>query len=278
MNNQLSLNTLRVTNRANMKAVNLLLMMGLLISTASAHNLYAEYNQNLSANSEAEIWIAYGHGGSADTEIESLPLARMISPEGEETNLELDPYEGGLKGDVALGDTGCYILDMQMPSSLFDPSWYGSTGSKSLVEKYGRALLPVLSGEGYSWSGGDGLEIVPETDPYLLKAGQQFKARALWNGEPISGSFSAVLSRLPQDVLVVQHSQQTEADGVSIDGQIDFALSSPGLWTVSVEATIEESGTWKAEADDPQGHYQSGDELQYEQIAPTAYLTFWVWK
>lgn len=261
-----------------MKAVNLLLMMGLLISTASAHNLYAEYPQNLSANSEAEIWIAYGHGGSADTEIESLPLARMISPEGEETNLELDPYEGGLKGDVALGDTGCYILDMQMPSSLFDPSWYGSTGSKSLVEKYGRALLPVLSGEGYSWSGGDGLEIVPETDPYLLKAGQQFKARALWNGEPISGSFSAVLSRLPQDVLVVQHSQQTEADGVSSDGQIDFALSSPGLWTVSFEATIEESGTWKAESGDSQGHYQTGDELEYEQIAPTAYLTFWVWK
>ncbi|MGV8174129.1 MAG: DUF4198 domain-containing protein [Methanothrix sp.] len=251
-------------------------MMSLLVSTAAAHSLYAEYPQNLSSDSEVEIWIAYGHGGSADTQIDSLPVARMISPDHEETELELAPYEGGLKGKAALEESGCYILDLQMAASLFDPSWYGSSGSKSLVEKYGRALLPVQSGDGCNWSSHVGLEIVSETDPYLLRSGQEFKARAMWNGHPVPGSFSAVVARSPQDVLVIQHAQEAEAQGSSSDGQISFTTGRPGLWVVSFEATIDESGTWKAEEDDSQGHYRMGDELAYEQIAPTAYLTFWV--
>lgn len=264
-----------------MKAVILLLMtmiMGLLVPDAAAHLLYAEYPQNLSAYSDVEIWIAYGHGGSADTQIDSLPVARMVSPSQDETGLELASHEGGLMGEVTLESPGCHILDLQMAASLFDPSWYGSSGSKNLIEKYGRSLLPAESGEGYNWSSGMGLEIVPETDPYLLRSGQDFKARALWNGQMISGSFSAFVTRSPQDVLVIQHAQEAEAQGRSSDGQIDFTTDRAGLWVVCFEATIDESGTWKAEEDDIQGHYRKGDELQYEQIAPTAYLTFWVWE
>jgi cobalt/nickel transport protein len=47
---------------------------------------------------------------------------------------------------------------------------------------------------------------------------------------------------------------------------------------LSFEATLDETGTWTAEEDDSQGHYRKGDSLEYEQIAPTAYLTFWVGK
>lgn len=259
-----------------MKSACLLLLSGMLVSVAAAHSLYAEFPSDLSPDSNAEIWIAYGHGGSVDAQIDSLPVARFIPPYQDKTDLELAPYLDGLKGTVALEEPGCYILDLQMETALFDPTWFGAAGSKILVEKYGRALLPAGSGQGFGWSSGTGLEIVPETDPYGLKSDQGFKAKVLWNGKPISGSYNAVVTRSPQDILVIQHSQATELEGSSSDGELSFVITLPGLWILSFEATIDERGTWKAEQDDSQGHYKKGDELQYEQIAPTAYLTFWV--
>jgi hypothetical protein len=148
-----------------MKCMIMLLLLGMLISSAVAHTLYAEFPTNLAPNSKAEIWIAYGHGGSADTRIDSLPVANLISPDRGETEIELEPYQDGLKGLLALEKLGCYILDLQMESSFFNPYWFGAAGSKSLVARYGRALLPVQSGQGFGWSSGTGLEIVPKTDP-----------------------------------------------------------------------------------------------------------------
>jgi hypothetical protein len=261
-----------------MKSILHLLMLVALIASASAHSLYAEFPEKLSSGTESDIWIAYGHGGTADSVLLDLPVAKAILPDGGKVDLELEPYQGGLKGTVPLDEPGCYILDLQMETSFFDPAWFVSAGSKSLVEKYGRALLPAESGEGFGWSSGEGLEIVPTVDPYGLKTGDQFSARALWNGKPVGGSYSAVVTRLPEDVLVIQHAQETVVEGSTDDGLISFTLTEPGLWVLSFEATLDERGTWTAEEDDSQGHYRKGDELQYEQIAPTAYLTFWVGK
>jgi cobalt/nickel transport protein len=260
-----------------MKSISMLLLMGLiLVSNASAHSLYVEFPRDLSTDANAEFWIAYGHGGSADQELATLPVARIVSPSGQPKDLQMQPLQGGLKGDVAFPEPGCYIMDMQMDSTFFDPGWFGSSGSRSLVEKYGRALLPVRSGQGFGWSSGTGLEIVPETDPYGLKSGQEFKARALWNGKAATGSYIAVVVRSLEDVLVIQHAQQTEQEGSSSDGSISFTATRPGLWVLSYEATLDEAGEWTAGEDDPQGHYKKGEQLSFEQIAPTAYLSFWV--
>ncbi len=259
-----------------MKVVLHLIMLMALIEAASAHSLYAEFPEKLSHGSESDIWVAYGHAGTADSELLALLAAKAISPDGEAVDLELEPYQGGLKGQISLENQGCYILDLQMEPTFFDPAWYGSSGSKSLVEKYGRALLPAGSGEGFGWSSGKGLEIVPEIDPYELKSGDSFRARAIWNGRPVSGSYSAVVTRTPDDILVVQHAQETELEGSTADGEIIFQLTRPGLWVLSFEATLDETGTWTTKADDPQGRYKKGDKLEYEQLAPTAYLTFWV--
>ena len=254
----------------------LLLVLSALVASASAHSLYAEFPEKLTAGSEAEIWIAYGHGGTADSELLSLALARLIEPGGEKIDLELEPYQGGLLGRAAIGGPGCYILDLQAEPTFFDPSWFGAAGRRSLVEKYARSLMPVESGQGFGWSKGDGLEIVPETDPYLLRSGDELDALALWNGMPVAGSYSAVVTRSPEDVLMVQHSQEVELEGRTEDGSLSFLLTRPGLWVLSFEATLDETRSWKAAADDPKGNYKAGDELEYDQIAPTAYLTFWV--
>lgn len=259
-----------------MKTIALLMLLGLMISSAAAHSLYAEFPRDLPLDSETEFWIAYGHGGSADSQIDSLPLARLISPDGSESELLLDPYQDGLKGSAAFEEPGCYIMDLQMATTFFDPAWFGAAGKKSLVEKYGRALMPVQTGEGYDWSSGRGLEIVPQVDPCDLNSGEEFKAKALWNGKAVPGSHSAVITRSPDDVLVVQHVQEPELSGDSRDGIISFATGRAGLWVLTFEATIDESGTWTAALDDPSGNYRKGDKIDYEEVAPTAFLTFWV--
>jgi cobalt/nickel transport protein len=256
----------------------MLLLLSTLASSASGHTLYAEFSDELHPDTQADFWIAYGHGGSADAELLSLPVARLISPVDETTDLELKSYKDGFKGTAMLKQAGCYILDMQMESTLFNPSWFGAAGSTSLVQKFGRALMPVASGKGYDWSSGSGLEIVPETDPYELKSGDQFKARVLWNGQPVSGSLSTIITRQPVDVLMVQHAQETELEAESADGSININTTRPGLWVLSFEATIDESGTWDATSDDTAGHYKKSDHLDYEQMAPTAFLSFWVKK
>ena len=259
-----------------MKTLALLILLGLMLPIAVAHQLYAEFPQSLDSETSAEFWIAYGHGGSADTKIDSLPVAQLISPVGSTKDIEVVPFQDGLKGSVSLEEPGCYLLDLQMMTTFFDPASFGSSGSKSLVEKFGRVLLPYQSGEGYQWSSGTGLEIVPQTDPYQLKSGEEFRVRALWNGKPVPGSYSAVINRHPDDILVVQHVQDTEFTGESDDGSINFETGQPGLWVLSYEATIDESGSWTAVADDPSGNYKKGDKLIYDEIAPTASLTFWV--
>jgi hypothetical protein len=259
-----------------MRSIIFVLLRGMLVSSASAHSLYVEFPRDQSADSKADFWIAYGHGGSADQELISLPLARVISPDSQQEELNQEPFQDGLKGVVSLPDPGCYIMDLQMKTTFFNPEWFGAAGSSSLVEKYGRALMPVESGQGFSWSSGQGLEIVPEIDPYGLKSGDRFEAQALWNGEEVPGDYNAVVARLPDDMLVIQHAQETEIEDSSSNGKISFTTTKPGLWVLSFEATIDESGRWTAEEKDSQGHYQKGEELEYDQIAPTAYLTFWV--
>lgn len=261
-----------------MKGIALLSMLMALLAIASAHSLYAEFAEKPTLQSDMKVWIAYGHGGEADSELLDLPVARLISPEGKIADLVLEPYKSGLLGRISPGEKGCYILDLQAESTLFDPMWYGSSGNRNLVEKYARVLIPVQSGRGFDWSDGKGLEIVPETDPYGLKSGDEFKAKAFWNKKPIAGSYSAIVTRIPEDILVVQHAEKTEMEGSSPDGSLNLRLTRPGLWVLSFEATIDEKGVWKANADDLQGHYKAGDDLEYDQIAPTGFLTFWVEK
>ena len=153
------------------KKILILSVLMALTASASAHSLYAEFPEKLECGSEAEVWIAYGHGGTTEPNHIDLAAAKLVSPDGKKVDLALEPYKSGLLGAISLEEKGCYILDLQAESALFDPSWYGSSGSKSLVEKYAHVLMPVESGEGFGWSEGSGLEIVPDVDPMALNLG-----------------------------------------------------------------------------------------------------------
>ena len=244
------------------------------VSIACGHMLYAEFPEDISAPSEVNVWITYGHDEEEQT-APSLSMARTISPDGSSEDLDLEERDGGLVGAVEVEEEGCYILDLEKEARLTDMEWFGISGPASLIQEYGRALMPASSGRNFDWSSGEGFEIVPAVDPSDLERGDAFRAKVTWQGEPIGGDYSAMVVRTPEDLLTIKHAQEVEVSATSSEGEVEFELTLPGLWVVTFEATVDESGTWIAESDDQNGNYAEGDELEYDQITPTAYLTFW---
>jgi cobalt/nickel transport protein len=259
-----------------MRRISLLILMVAGIATmASGHSLYAEFPQEISANSEIDVWITYGHCNGEKEDFD-LSAAQVVSPDGDINELTLEEYQDGLRGKVDIGKPGCYILDFQKDASFFDPKWYGVSGDKELTLNYARAMMTAESGDNYDWTSGDGLEIVPLVDPYNLEVGDEFRAKVLWNGELLDGYYNAVVAKTPSDLLTIQHAEECEVEGDSEDGVISFELTRPGLWVITVFAdSVEESGTWTATSDQESGYYNQDDELEYDAIAPTAYLTLW---
>jgi len=252
----------------------ILAIMGM-ATLASGHMLYAEYPRDISADSDVDVWITYGHCHGEKT-VPDLSVAEVVSPDDDVNELDLDEYNDGLTATVEIDEPGCYILNLQMKPYFSDPKWCGVSGDKDLTLNYGRGLMTVESGNNYGWSSGEGLEIVPLVDPYRLEAGDDFQAEVFWNGEPTDGYYNAMVVRTPSDLLTIQHAVECDVEGDSADGEIEFELTRPGLWVITFFADpIEESGTWTATSNDPEGHYHQGDELEYDAIAPTAYLTFW---
>jgi len=250
-----------------------LLVVAGLVALGSGHMLFAAFPEEVSEASDVNIWITYSHDAEGET-TPQLARAEVIGPAGTE-GLSLAERDGGLAGTVEVGDPGCYILDFEMEPTFFDPAWIGFSGAASFLPKAGRAVIPVGSAGDCAFSSGEGLEIVPQGDMGALGLGDRFRAEALWNGEGVGGDYAAMVVKSPQDVLTVLHASDSEVEGTTSDGTIEFDLSSPGLWVLSFEATVEESGTWTATSDDPSGRYREGESLDYDQIAPTAYLSFW---
>lgn len=245
-----------------------------LVALASGHMLFAVFPEDAKEDSDVNIWITYSHDVEGET-APQLSRAVVIGPDGTE-GLSLTERDGGLAGKVMVGDPGCYILDFEMEPTYFDPGWIGFSGESSFLQKSGRAVMPVGTGGDCEISTGEGLEIVPQVDMSGIGRGDRFRGSAFWNGEMVEGDYTAMVVKTPEDLLTVLHAYESEVEGTSSDGTIEFDLSKPGLWVVSFEATIDDSGTWTATIDDPSGRYRRGDRLEYDQIAPTAYLTFWV--
>ena len=244
-----------------------------LAALASGHMLFAVYPEDVAEHSDVNIWITYAHDIEGDTP-PMLERAALIRPDGTE-GLSLSEWDGGLAGTVMVGGPGCYVLDLEMEPTFLDLGWFGITGGSTFLPKSGRAVMPVGTGADCEISTGKGLEIVPQVDMSGIVRGDRFRASAFWYGEMVEGDYTAMVVKAPEDLLTVLHAYESEVDGTSSDGTIEFDLSKPGLWVVSFEATIDKSGTWTATTDDPSGRYRKGDRLDYDQIAPTAYLTFW---
>jgi len=118
--------------------------------------------------------------------------------------------------------------DSQKPSrELF------SRSAKSLVQAGGSG------GTGYDRVLGLTLEIVPEKNPYAMKAGDELPVRLLYEGKPLSG---ALVVALNYDAPESRLAQRSDANG-----RVSFRLPKEGGWLVKAVQMVPVTGNPNAD-------------------------------
>ncbi len=97
---------------------------------------------------------------------------------------------------------------------------------KEAYARYAKSFVLVGDAPGTGWDKPAGLkiEIVPETDPFGLKAGGEFRCRVLLEGKPLAGLWLG--ARSPTQTAEVAGAR-TDADG-----RAAFTLPSHGWWLI----------------------------------------------
>jgi len=103
-------------------------------------------------------------------------------------------------------------------------------------ENFSKALINVSARDnGYAALSGDRLEIVPVTNPALVKAGGEMAVRILFDGRPVKTNLLATYDGFSAEPHKVAHQLESGADGTA-----KFSLNSPGLWMVRAAHSLEE--------------------------------------
>ena len=202
------------------------LLLGPLSTPLQAHDLWVEREGAVHA-------LTYGHQGSAhegvrriDYRPETVREATCYAATGQPLKAERGgPYPVTLKGDCAatwfLASSGYWSktpygtknLPRTEAGTVLD-SWL-SVESVKRMDRWGDALARPLTDE---------LELVPEGDPFVLKAGDKLRLRAYFRGQPVPRVSVAYFGK-PRGV-------------TDRDGRINVRLGAPGIQLV--EATLEQ--------------------------------------
>jgi len=113
--------------------------------------------------------------------------------------------------------------------------------SRELFSRCAKALLSAGEGgqTGYDRPFGFVLELIPERNPYALKAGDELPVRIFYDGRPLSGALVAALPREEPDKKL---SQRSDANG-----RVTFRLPADGVWLVKAVHMIPASGNVDAD-------------------------------
>lgn len=184
--------------------MSVLLLMCLLSVAAMAHTMWInatdfspKFRPRLGA--ATKTCFGYGHRYPLADFLESSQLAKFQLIKGSEIK-DLEPTPGGfLAADIKFKETGAYIV-----SAALTPGYYTMnmekgrphhhlkpmTGLKDVFlslyyEQYSKALINVdeNSESAFSQVLGDKMEIIPQQNPYNLKAGDSLEIKVLLEGE-----------------------------------------------------------------------------------------------
>ena len=147
-----------------------------------------------------------------------------------QVSLEAAKFEAYLKeeGLEAVIAARAKSGDSQKPSrELF------SRSAKSLVEAGGEGSV------GYDRVLGLTLELVPEKNPYAMKAGDALPVRLLYEGRPLPGALVVALSHDDPETKVAQ---RTDADG-----RVTLRLAREGAWLVKAVHMVPVTGNPNAD-------------------------------
>jgi uncharacterized GH25 family protein len=147
-----------------------------------------------------------------------------------QVSLEAAKFEAYLKEEGLEAVIGARAKsgDSQKPSrELF------SRSAKSLVEAGGEGSV------GYDRVLGLTLELVPEKNPYAMKAGDALPVRLLYEGKPLPGALVIALSHDDPETKVAQ---RTDADG-----RVTLRLAKEGAWLVKAVHMVPVTGSPNAD-------------------------------
>ena len=98
-------------------------------------------------------------------------------------------------------------------------------------EKFAKALINLSPTDtGFSTVVGDRLEIVPVSNPAILRAGQDMTVRILYEGQPLSTRVYATYDGFTDTPNTYAYVTETKDDGTA-----RVRATKPGLWMVRVE-------------------------------------------
>ncbi len=152
----------------------------------------------------------------------SSPGLLWIVYDTNHASIELD----GAKFDKYLGEEGLERIREMRAKGGAKPG-----PVKEIYSRCAKALLSVSgaipgAGEGYDRALGLELELIPESNPYALKAGGTLPVHLLYKGKPLAGALVMALPAAQPDAKLAV---RTDARG-----RAALRLDSPGRWLVKV--------------------------------------------
>ncbi|HEX4871088.1 MAG TPA: DUF4198 domain-containing protein [Nevskiaceae bacterium] len=174
------------------------LLLCLLAAPLAAHDLWLE----------ADRRVYSGHPGPQARAEPDQRLSRLRAFDAEGRELDLEPgAHGPVAGAVLLLARFDERLFSRLPGAgRFQPGLLEGAEEVRRLVRQGKTLLgPGLIS---TRAIGEGLELVPLTDPHRLSGGALLALRAYWQGQPLS-SFTVVL-----DQGTAEQSARADASGV----------------------------------------------------------------
>ena len=175
-----------------------------------------------------------------ETEKKALLLTSATEARGVATAwVELKPKSI----DLAPDEVAEYVAEIGYADIARDPAAEPTSRWREIYRKHAKAFVKVGSGADASWRDpvGMALEIVPESDPTALRAGESLPVRVFDGGKPAAGfALAAVAAGSPERTLV-----RTDADG-----RARFVLDRAGPWLLAgtkLSRSTRQDADWESD-------------------------------
>jgi uncharacterized GH25 family protein len=115
---------------------------------------------------------------------------------------------------------------------------------KEIYSRCAKSLLSVgtVAGTGYDRVLGLELELIPEKNPYALKAGEELPVRLLYHGKPLDGALVVAIPKGAPDAKASARSDR--------HGRASLRLDRPGLWLIKaihmIPAPADSGAEWES--------------------------------
>ena len=229
------------------RVLSAVLLLFVFVGGAFAHELVAKPGKFEAGKSESvPIEIHSGHKFIVAEEMEDVARIKAgVFRDGKLQESKLTGNEGALRIDteVTIDDPAAStIVIINKDGGVWSTTNEGGkSGTRAELEKQGLKVRTAVKTDKYvkiilnaskddknfSTATGQGLEIIPVTNPAEAKVGEFFEVRVLQNGKPYSGGILATY-----DGFVTEYEETYAYSTVCSNGAAFIKLTAPGLWGV----------------------------------------------